>query len=72
MSGSVPIIPDRPRGGWSGWHYYMTHYPVGFEMVEVWRYGWTETSIVYVGRDPAMNVAGLWWRPVANGREAIN
>lgn len=72
MRGSVPIIPDRPPGGWSGWNNFLVKYPAGFDVIEIWRRGWSETAAYAVGSDPAMNVHGLWWRPIARGGEAIN
>ena len=55
---SVPItkIPD----GMQHWCWRLP--PFNLEKVEVWREGWTETRIIDRHGDPAMNVAGLYWR----------
>ncbi len=72
MRGSVPSIPDKPPGGWDGWRRCIRQYPAGFEIVETWRYGWSQTAVMRPGEHPEMDVTGLWWRPVADGGEAIN
>lgn len=36
--------------------------PYDAEQIEVWREGWTEVRTIVRHGDPAMNVAGLYWR----------
>jgi hypothetical protein len=76
MSGSVPSIArkrDDPVGGWSGWKPWIECPPYAHAVVEAWRYEWQKSEIIEPMRmHPAMNVAGLYWKPVADGGEAVN
>ena len=76
MIGSVPSIPrmtDEPVGGWSGWRPWIGCLPYAYSVVEAWRYEWQKSEIIEpMKMHPAMNVAGLYWKPVAEGGEAVN
>lgn len=55
---SVPIT-EMPEG-MVPWVYMPP--PCLAEFVEVWRQGWTDTAVISRHCDPAMNIAGLYWR----------
>jgi hypothetical protein len=41
--------------------------------IEIWRHGWLEPVVVEPRTlHPAMNVAGLYWRPIRKGDETVN
>lgn len=72
---SVPLVP-QPKPPGAPWRDWISDSPYGHTLVEAWRPGWKEPSIIDLTRRDAvtmsMNVCGLLWRPVAHGGEAIN
>lgn len=74
-STSVPTVTRRaiePPGGWNGWRPWCVVSPYRYDFVEAWREEWPQSHVVSVRGDPAMNVAGLYWRPVADGGEPVH
>jgi hypothetical protein len=71
---TAETTPEQPPGGWDEWRRYELSYPRGHSIVEIWRPGWptTRTFAPDSRENLAMNVHGLYWRPVSAGGETIN
>lgn len=73
---SVPLVPTptpKPPGGWEGWSPYIGNFPFGHSIIEAWHPSWERSEILEpLKMHPMTNVAGLYWRPVAEGGETIN
>jgi hypothetical protein len=62
---SVPQT-HPPGGGWRDW---LLSPPYQHGLVEAWRREWQRVEVLHPsGLHPAMNVAGLLWRPVSGPR----
>lgn len=64
---SVPQT-HPPGDGWRDWLYSSlvpSQSPYAHHMVEVWRRSWQRVDVLRpADMHPAMNVAGLYWRPM--------
>jgi len=62
---SQTSVPQTHPPG-TGWRDWMHQPPYGIPMVEAWRRSWQRVEVLQPDNlHPAMNVAGLWWRPVS-------
>jgi hypothetical protein len=61
---SVPQT-GSPGGGWRYWCDMAWPSPYQHALVEAWRHEWQSVEVLRLAdMHPAMNVAGLYWRPL--------
>lgn len=57
---------NLPDSEWRNWMYTSPRLS-GYTHVEAYRpdglFGWDKPAVIEVGRDPLLNVYGLYWRP---------